>query len=241
MENKETQSIESIKDMSLMINKPYIAYVFKKTQKISQALYLLTDYFEPSESLRSPIRINANVLLKSATDFLKNDQKDKNVSAHLLAATFLETLALIETAILIRMLSEKNHDILKEEIDKVLEMIESNKEKGIQISIGFMDVGTFDDHKRQSAAYKGHNDVLYIKDIKKTEVMPKVAQQKNKNKRLNTIMSLFKAGQDLMIKDITSHLSDVSEKTVQRELLLLVGQGKLKKIGKKRWSKYRLI
>jgi len=246
MENKETQITEDIKDMSLTLNKPYVSYVFKKTLKISQALYLVTDYFSPTESLREPVRQNANNLVKSATDFLKNDQKDKQSSAHLLVATFLETRALLDTATLIHLLSEKNHMILRDEINRVLEIIESHKEKGIQLSKEFIGNTTLDEHKRQNDIYKGQyaQNVLYIKDNDNTLVssakMPKVVQKENKGKRLDKMISLFKPGVELMIKDITSHLKDVSEKTIQRELLLLVEQGKLKKIGKKRWSKYRL-
>ena len=243
MEPKETQLTTGIKDMSLTLNKPYIAYVFKKTQKISQALYLLTDYFNEAEPLRFSIRNNANILLTSATLLLKNEQKDKHISSHHLIATFLETLTLIETAFIIHLLSEKNHLILKEEINKVLDTMETHKEKGLQLAREFIEVGSLEDHKRQSVVYKGQEPVLNIKDSplpSKSEKLVKAVQQENKNRRLDSILSLFKPGIELMIKDITSHFKDVSEKTIQRELLLLVDQGKLKKIGKKRWSKYRL-
>ncbi len=243
MENKETQMTTGIKDMSLILNKPYIAYVFKKTQKITQALYLLTDYFEPSEPLRSSIRINANLLLNNASTLLKNDQKDKQNSSHLLMATFLETLAFIEIASLINLLSDKNYSILKGEINSMIETLESHKEKAIQLSMEFIETKSLEDHKRQSVLYKGHTTVLNVKDsplTDKVDKMPKLIQLENKSKRLDTILAFFKPGKELMIKDITSHFKDVSEKTVQRELLLLVSQKKLNKIGKKRWSKYSL-
>jgi hypothetical protein len=251
MENKETQTQTDIKDMSLILNKPYIAYVFKKTLKISQVLYLITDYFEQTEPLRISIRLNANTLSQNATSFLKNDQKDKREVSHILSATFLETLSLIQTASLINLLSDKNNKILSEEINHLLETIDSHKDRGVQLSREFIEMMTLEEHKRQSPIYKGQDTVLNIKDKniavfntvntpKNIDKRAKVVQKENKDKRLSKIITLFKAGSELMIKDITNHLKDVSEKTIQRELLLLVDQGKLKKIGKKRWSKYRL-
>lgn len=251
MENKETHIQADIKDMSLILNKPYIAYVFKKTLKISQVLYLITDYFEPTEPLRISIRLNANTLSQSATSFLKNDQKDKHGVSHILSATFLETLSLIQTASLINLLSDKNNKILSDEINHILETIDSHKDRGVQLSREFIEMMTLEEHKRQSTIYKGQESVLNIKDKvepvlntvnspKKLDKGAKIVQKENKDIRLNKILTLFKPGSELMIKDITNHLKDVSEKTIQRELLLLVDQGKLKKIGKKRWSKYRL-
>lgn len=249
MENKETQQIAKIKDMSLTLNKPYIAYVFKKTQKIAQALYLITEHFDPSESLRSSIRTNAGMLLNCATALLKTDQKDKRHSSHMLSASFLETMAFIETASLVRLISESNFSILKEEIINLLDTLDSNQEKAVTLGREFMETGTLEEYKRQAEADKGQSSVLYTKDIKTRPIevpvslvaaRPKVLQLENKSRRLDTMLSFFKGGKELMIKDITSHLKDVSEKTIQRELLHLVATGKLAKIGKKRWSRYRL-
>ena len=251
MENKETHIQTDIKDMSLILNKPYIAYVFKKTLKISQVLYLITDYFEPVEPLRISIRLNANTLSQNATSFLKNDQKDKREVAHILSATFLETLSLLQTAIVINLLSDMNNKILSNEINHILETIDSHKERGVQLSREFIEMMTLEEHKRQSPIYKGQESVLNIKDKiepvlntlispKKLDKGAKIVQKENKDIRLSKILALFKPGSEHMIKDITNHMKDVSEKTIQRELLLLIDQGKLKKIGKKRWSKYRL-
>jgi hypothetical protein len=251
MENKETHIQPNIKDMSLILNKPYIAYVFKKTLKISQVLYIITDYFDTTEPLRISIRLNANTLSQNATNLLKNDQKDKREISNILSATFLETLSLIQTAGLINLLSDRNNKILSDEINHVLETIDSHKDNGVQLSREFIEMMTLEEHKRQSPIYKGQDTVLNIKDKnapvfntvntpKNIDKGAKIVQKENKDKRLSKMLTLFKPGSELMIKDITNHLKDVSEKTIQRELLLLVEQGKLKKIGKKRWSKYRL-
>lgn len=61
-----------------------------------------------------------------------------------------------------------------------------------------------------------------------------------KGERREVIIKLFRKRKNLSIKDLSLVISDCSEKTIQRELLALVGQGILKKEGSKRWSRYAL-
>lgn len=58
--------------------------------------------------------------------------------------------------------------------------------------------------------------------------------------RRNTILKLIKDRREVTIKDVSSVVPDVSEKTIQRELLNLVSENVLKKTGEKRWSRYSL-
>ena len=58
--------------------------------------------------------------------------------------------------------------------------------------------------------------------------------------RRNTILKIIKDKKEVSVKDISGIIVDCSEKTIQRELIVLVGEGVLKKIGHKRWSKYAI-
>jgi hypothetical protein len=58
--------------------------------------------------------------------------------------------------------------------------------------------------------------------------------------RRNTILKLIKDKKEVTIKEVSNVVPDVSEKTIQRELLNLVSEGVLKKTGEKRWSRYSL-
>lgn len=59
--------------------------------------------------------------------------------------------------------------------------------------------------------------------------------------RRNTILRLIKDKREVTIKDISMVVSEISEKTIQRELLTLVSEGVLKKTGEKRWSRYSIL
>ena len=63
---------------------------------------------------------------------------------------------------------------------------------------------------------------------------------KDKNRRYEVIINLLKKTKEISVKDVSSIVSDCSEKTIQRELLSLVDKGVLKKEGERRWSKYSL-
>jgi hypothetical protein len=77
---------------------------------------------------------------------------------------------------------------------------------------------------KPSASFIKDNNVL--KDIK--------------DKRQDIIIALVKKHRTLTIKGFTAVIKDCSEKTIQRELLSLVGSGVLKKEGERRWSTYSL-
>ncbi len=58
--------------------------------------------------------------------------------------------------------------------------------------------------------------------------------------RREIILRMIKEKPSLNIKDITKNFPDVSEKTIQRELLAMVASGILIKRGERRWSTYSL-
>ncbi len=61
-----------------------------------------------------------------------------------------------------------------------------------------------------------------------------------KGDRRTIILALIKQKPQLAVKDISKSIPDVSEKTIQRELLAMVAEGILTKRGERRWSTYSL-
>ncbi len=61
-----------------------------------------------------------------------------------------------------------------------------------------------------------------------------------KQSRRAQILKLIKDNREVAIKDIVAHFPDLSEKTIQRELLAMSDSGVLKKFGERRWSRYTL-
>ena len=80
-------------------------------------------------------------------------------------------------------------------------------------------------------SYKNKLDLSHINSGEKRQ---------NKLLRRDKIIDVVRSKGQVSIKDITSHFSEYSEKTIQRELLSLVSKGVFKKEGERRWSKYSL-
>lgn len=59
--------------------------------------------------------------------------------------------------------------------------------------------------------------------------------------RRTRILKLVKDNREVTIKDITTYFPELSEKTIQRELVSLVEANVLKKSGERRWSRYALV
>lgn len=62
-----------------------------------------------------------------------------------------------------------------------------------------------------------------------------------KDSRQTRILKLIKDNKEVTIKDITFYFPELSEKTIQRELISLVEANVLKKLGERRWSRYSLV
>lgn len=71
-------------------------------------------------------------------------------------------------------------------------------------------------------------------------VTPRATTDVAKESRRSRILKLVKDNREVTIKDIATHFADLSEKTIQRELVSLVESGVLKKFGERRWSRYAL-
>lgn len=61
---------------------------------------------------------------------------------------------------------------------------------------------------------------------------------KGNSDRREKIVTLIKKNKKVSIKDIAAEIPDISEKTLQRELLSMVKEGLVKKEGERRWSQY---
>jgi len=61
-----------------------------------------------------------------------------------------------------------------------------------------------------------------------------------KTDRKTQILNILKSKKDASIKDISFVIKGCSEKTIQRELMELLGQGAISKTGERRWSRYSL-
>jgi len=80
---------------------------------------------------------------------------------------------------------------------------------------------------------KGHDKGHVTVGVSKTA-------EPRKTDRREAILSVLRTKGPSYIKDLSTVIRDVSEKTIQRELQTLVGEGTVTRSGERRWTTYAL-
>ena len=237
-ENKNIKN--SIKDTSsLSLGLPY-----PKTNKLITALYMVTDIMDKEEPLRNKLRtLGINIL--SDPHSLLRPSIDKNIN---------ELLSLLDIASAIGMISEMNCNILRKEF---IELKQSTNEESKQITLSeffgeqqMENVETVPKPAFTNNKSKGHERYnvgvqkgnTLMKALKEIKMSDKSNFNVLKQQRRDEIIKIVKNKGSATITDIKNEskgvLATCGEKTLQRELVSMVGDGVLNKTGEKRWSRY---
>jgi len=86
----------------------------------------------------------------------------------------------------------------------------------------------------------GHGMSYGTSDVRLGAIKDKRPQGQNKRQsdRMSLILDLVRKRKSLSIKEIASVIRDCSEKTIQRELNILIERGLIRREGERRWSLY---
>jgi len=230
----------------------YLVYVFKKTEKITAALYLVSGLLKDDEPLKWELRDRGIDLLSSSFSASNSVPGDKNIVIQSLFTAALETLSLLNVARVSNLVSEMNHQILVREIDSIVSMLrdrlaQNAENAGYILSESFFktpdlfSTGFRNSFGVSDRSFHGQNSQSTKPSVDSLHMEKKVSVEDKKKQRQDAIINLLRGHPNLTIKDFSNVIKDCSEKTIQRELLELVAQGKVKKAGERRWSKYSLV
>jgi hypothetical protein len=273
MDNKDIQNNSSFNDpinwksLGFFSAEDYLIYIFKKTEKITAALYLVSGLLKDDEPLKWELRDRGMDLLSSSFTASSSLPGDKNAVIQSLFTAALETISLLNVAKISNLISPMNHMLLVREIDQVVTLMrdrlaQNAENAGYILSESFFKTpdlfssgfksesegGTRHNgtagQGRTDAAHKGHSSqALYpMQDSLRSNQRHGNSEnsQLKKTYRQQTILNVLKGQSGLTIKDFSRVIKDCSEKTIQRELLELVEKGVVKKEGERRWSRYSL-
>jgi DNA-binding transcriptional ArsR family regulator len=231
----------------------YLIYIFKKTEKITAALYLVSGLLHDEEPMKWELRDRGIDLLSSSFTASSSVPGDKSAVVQSLFTAALETLSLLNVARISNLISEMNHRLLVREIDHIIGMLrdrlaQSAENAGYVLSESFFKTPDlfaygFKSDTRTNRVGTSINSALSA--LKGTEAEQGYSKGHANNpdkrsQRQEAIINVLKGQSNLTIKDFAKVIKDVSEKTIQRELLDLVSKGIVKKEGKRRWSRYSL-
>jgi len=236
---------------------PSFAFAYKKTEKLIQALYLVTNFISADEPLRIRLRELSMDLLSSILSFSSRSLSRKESVSESPQAMIFEITALLGIALSAGYISEMNYNVLKREYNMLSAFLEERADtvflRGTSIHKHFFEVDV--EKKPQEERYfKLAEEAPQGKDIKDIVKRTKGRVQgatprgkigigpisKRRDERRAAILSLLKRQKKITVKDVSSVVENCSEKTLQRELLALVEEGILRKEGERRWSTYSL-
>ena len=208
-------------DQNKQLNTIETTYLYKKTEKLVSALYLLSNFLSDKEPIKWQLRELGIILLS------------ENMSVSLMN----QILSLLQVAHIGGLISAMNFSILKYEFESLIQKIEQEEKESLKGHVLSEDFFNLPESPAIPPANisKGHNIMSDRMSLKNG-----AEKQKDKSNRQDIIIGLLRKGGELGIKDFTSAIKGCSEKTIQRELATLVSKGQVKKAGEKRWSKYSL-
>jgi DNA-binding transcriptional ArsR family regulator len=223
-------------------------YIYKKAERLAKAIHLITPAFSDSVSLRQRIDGIAVGLIDAAMS--PPGAARASLSRELLALSSM--LSIARTA---GLLSPMNTEIISREAQLLLQEVTAYEEprlflddtptlSGIAKSATKLEMPKGQIKKLQPAARDKH----VIKDISKTAKpisIPRPSIQEKGNDSLSSrresVLSILKDKKSVSIKDISTLIRGISEKTIQRELISLIDAGLVLKQGERRWSTYSLV
>jgi len=243
------------KSLGFFSAEDYLIYIFKKTEKITSALYLVSGLLKDDEPLKWELRDHGIDLLSSSFMISSSLPGDKNAIIQSLFSAALETISLLNVARISQLISEMNYSLLVDEINHVVALLrdrlaENAESAGYVLSESFFRTpdllsttqrGEGKASSHSGPSYQGQEQSTQKSiDSRRNSDNGQAVQQVKKSQRQELILSLLKGQSRLTIKDFSRSIRDCSEKTIQRELLDLVERGLVKKEGERRWSTYSL-
>lgn len=256
------QSVGSAVHSVVFGDNRFHAFAFKKTEKLISALYLVTSFVPENELIREILREKSLCLLSDIMSLRVLSHKLQPTAISTVVATILEIVALLEIGYNSGFISEMNMSVLKEEYLTLGALL---KRKGIgsasrdvhitEDMLAVSDMYLVPSPHSQESFGGNSGDKISIRQRNNEKISKKRIEtgtqaqktistesiQSRHNERKQHILKLIKTKGTVSVRDVTTVVSDCSEKTLQRELLALVKIGILKKKGEKRWSTYSLV
>ena len=215
----------------------------ERIQKLTEALYRVTELFPDKEPLKWQLRANAIELLDFLATAEGKEISDSRKSADLAKkiSCFLK-LAYDSSAFIYSI----NFEILRQEYLNLGDSLKLHiEDKKIIFNLNPVSNGHSSDSNGHLPDYNGHkkqkDNVEQSQQIEQIEQTGQPQQPIVLKERKRKILSLLDKNEWRNIRDICHSLPGLATKSVQRDLLEMVGAGILKKEGNKRWRKYSVV
>jgi len=240
--HQETTTLELVND------ERFVLFFRKKAEKMTAAVYFVTDLLSEREPLKWSLRDRCLGLFANVLSF------GSKKSVAILKADVSDILSLLYVARSARVLSEMNGRLL-EDVCRELRSLLDEVENKTKLTDSLFDVPrpqrqSFTKDQEQRGDLYETSTSLYDMSFKSSSASApqqrpsKQTQQKSGSpvhKRKEQIVNVLKVKGTATIGDIKKVIEGVSDKTLQRDVTSLVEEGVLTKEGDRRWTTYSLV
>ncbi len=224
-------------------------YIYKKAERLAKAIHLVAPAFRNSPALRDRMDLVAVGLVDAA--ILPPTSARDALSRELLALS--SVLSIGRTG---GLLSSMNAELISREAQNLLQEVAAYEEPRLFLD----DVPSLAELSKELAAERHAPSSAVSRSVSadpsprlnrpvpaaaaKQAIVPK-GQDKGQisdktSDRREAILSILRSKGPSYIKDVSTVIRDVSEKTIQRELQVLVEEGTVLRTGERRWTTYAI-
>ncbi len=215
----------------------YFKYIFKKTEKISCAVFYILrseqDAYK-TDAVIHDVEDSARVVLNTAVASLACTDAVLSEKVTELRFALIALESKLKVAQAARYIGSDLMGVFIHEIDSVYRSMKKYTEKHTANPLS-EDEGSFEQIREKKAVRT--KEVREVSDIRRVEIeTPR--QERSRRERVTDVL---RDNPDATIKDIVGVVTDCSEKTIQRELMSMIKDNIVVREGERRWSKYKLV
>ncbi|HEY4515161.1 MAG TPA: DeoR family transcriptional regulator [Candidatus Paceibacterota bacterium] len=205
--------------------------IYTRLVRLTVALYRMTDYFYEKEPIKFDIRERVNKALQSGTVLIQPEVSVNRKTIKDIKDSLNSLNVHCDVLEYSQIVSERNCGLIRDEIVSIIGGVE-NFESEYSIFDQVPQINVTIRQPRQSQ----RDSVVVEGNVERSVGM--YLNQSSKNDRRSKILEHVKKVGTVSIRDLSQVIKGCSEKTIQRELTVLINEGFVRREGDKRWSRY---
>lgn len=232
MDNKETHKGRRTADI-LLYNEEYFKYIFKKTEKIVAAVFYTTrsiNDIDTKDTVLSLLEEKARTLLDVCEKTLRAPEMSRKLRLEELRIALIG----LESALVVgngaRLIPYDLLEVFRHEMNSVHRLLREYSKDQMP--------NPLEEPFTETPTERPRRRTLPLSGAERTPTQQESASATPQ--RHDRILQIIKEKGHASIKDISTLITDCSEKTIQRELMALIAKGQIVREGERRWSKYSL-